>query len=172
MPDISGLANRLDAEFSAVAKEVQQSRVEYAKEQKEREKRLELLNKVFDDLGKIWRPRLELLVNKFGERVKVTPKIEPSTRGATFSFQSGHGRVRLTFSGCTDRDIEKVILNYDLEIVPVLTQFTPHAEMEFPLNRVDTDAVAKWTDDRCVDFVRTYLSLGETDWFLKGSTTK
>lgn len=168
MPDISNLVQRLDAEFSTVAEEVKKSRVEYAKEQQERQQRLNQLGKVFNELSNIWRPRLELLANKFGDRVKVSPKIEPSTRAATFAFQSSHGRVRLTFSASTDRNIEKVTLSYDLEIIPVLMRFTPHAEVEFPLSRVDADSVAKWIDDRCVDFVRTYLSLGDTSWYLEG----
>src|SRR5262249_46308714 len=50
---------------------------------------------------------------------------------------------------------------------PVLMRFQPHAEMECPLNAVNKEAVAKWIDDRIVDFVQTYFSLGENELYLK-----
>jgi YHS domain-containing protein len=46
-------------------------------------------------------------------------------------------------------------------------RFLPHDELEFPLEKVDTDAAAKWIDDRIVEFVRTYFSMGENEIYLK-----
>jgi YHS domain-containing protein len=60
-----------------------------------------------------------------------------------------------------------VILAYDLSIIPVLMQFNPHAEVDFPVNAVDKEAVAKWIDDRIVEFIRTYFTMGENDIYLK-----
>jgi YHS domain-containing protein len=108
-----------------------------------------------------------LLAKKFEGRVQTTPWIVPATREATFVFQSHLAHVRLKFSAFTDRDIQKVVLAYDLEIVPVLMRFQPHAEIEFPLNAVDQPALAKWLDDRIVDFVQTYFALGENEIYLK-----
>ena len=167
MPDISSLASRIDAEFSAVEKKVKKVQAEQMEEYKERQKRLETLGRVFDELGTIWRPRLELLVQKFGSLVQTTPRIVPSAREVTFNFQSRLARIGLKLSASTDRDIEKVILSYDLEIIPVLMRFNPHAEVEFPLNAVDKEAVARWIDDRIVEFVQTYFSLGENEVYLK-----
>ena len=167
MPDINSLASRIDAEFSAVAEKTKKFQTEQVEAYKQREKRLEQLGKVFDELRDIWKPRLELLVKKFGDRVQTTPRIVPSTREVTFNFQSRLGRVSLKFSAFTDRDIQKVILSYDLEIIPVLMRFKPHDEMEFPLDGVDKEAVAKWFDDRIVDFVQTYFSMGENEAYMK-----
>ena len=167
MPDISSLASRIDAEFSAVEEKVKKAQSEQVGEQKERQKRLEQLGNVFDQLRDIWRPRLELLVKKFGDRVQATPRIVPSTREATFDFLSRLARVRLKFSASTDRDIRKLILSYDLEIIPILMRFKNHDEVEFPLDKVDQEAVAKWLDDRIVDFVQTYFSMGENEIYLK-----
>jgi YHS domain-containing protein len=167
MSDISSLASQIDAEFTAVAEKVKKFQATQVEEHKERQKRLEQLSKTFDELREIWRPRLELLTKKFGDRAKVTPRIVPATREATFEFQSSLARVRLKFSAYTDRDIRKLTLGYDLEIIPVLMRYTPHAEVEFPLNAIDKNAVAKWFDERIVDFVRTYLSLGENDIYLQ-----
>jgi hypothetical protein len=167
MPDISNLANRIDAEFSAVEEKVKKFQVQKGEEHKQRQQRLEQLNKVFDQMRDIWSPRLELLVKKFGDRVKVTPRIVPATREATLDFQSRLAHVRLKVAAFTDRDIEKLILSYDLEILPVMMRFKHHDEVEFPLNAVDKEAAAKWIDDRIVDFVQTYFSMGENEIYLK-----
>jgi YHS domain-containing protein len=167
MPDISSLASRIDAEFSAVEEKVKKFQVGQVEEHKQRQQRLDQLGKVFDELRHIWGPRLDLLVKKFGDRVKTTPRIVPSAREASFDFQSRLAHVRLKFSAATDRDIQKVILSYDLGIIPILMRFKPHDEIEFPLNAVDKEAAAKWIDDRIVDFVQTYFALGENDIYLK-----
>lgn len=65
MSGINSLASRIDAEFSAIAQKIKKFQSEQIEEHKERQKRLEQLGKVFDDLRAIWRPRLELLLKKF-----------------------------------------------------------------------------------------------------------
>jgi hypothetical protein len=167
MSDISGLAGQIDAAFTAVEQEARKFQADQMQEHQERQKRMDKLGKVFDELREIWRPRLELLVKKFGDRVKVTPRIVPSTREAAFEFQSNLAKVSLKFSAYTDRDVKKVILGYDLDIIPILMRYTPHADIEFPLDKVDKDAAAKWVEARIVEFVRTYLSLGDNEWYLK-----
>jgi YHS domain-containing protein len=167
MPDTDSLASRIDAEFSAVEEKTKKFQVEQAESHKQRQQRLEQLGKMFDQLRDIWRPRLELLVKKFEGRVKITPRLVPSSREATFDFQSHLAQVRLKLSAFTDRDIQKLILSYDLEIIPVLMRFKHHDEVEFPLDKVDKEAVAKWIDDRIVDFVQTYFSMGENEIYLK-----
>jgi len=167
MPDIDSLASRIDAEFAAVEKKVKQFQSEQVEQHKQREKRLEQLTKVFEEMRDIWRPRLEFLVKKFGDRVQTTPRIVPSTREAIFDFQSRVARVRLKFSSLTDRDIQKVVLSYDLDIIPVLMRFKNHDEIEFPLEAVDKGVAAKWIDDRIVEFVQTYFSMGESEIYLK-----
>jgi YHS domain-containing protein len=167
MANINSLASRIDAEFTAVEEKMKTFQAEQVGQHQQRQQRLEQLGKVYDQLRDIWKPRLELLVQKFGDRVQTTPRIVPSTREVTFLFQSKQARVRLRFSATTDRDIQKVILSYDLEIIPVLIRFKAHDEVEFPLNAVDKDAVAKWFDDRIVDFVQTYFSMGENEIYLK-----
>jgi YHS domain-containing protein len=167
MPDTNNLAGRIDAEFSAAAEKIRKFQVENVEEHKQRQQRLERLSGIFEELRNIWRPRLELLAKKFGDGVKVTPRLLPSRREAAFEFQSNLAHVHLKFSAYADWDVRKVILGYDLKILPALMQFTPHAEVEFPLGAVDKDAVAKWIDDRIVEFVQTYLSLSDNEAYLK-----
>jgi len=167
MPDIGELVGRIDAAFSAVDEKYKKAVMENVQTYQERQKRLVGLGKVFDQLREIWKPRLELLAKKFGDRVQVAPHLIPSTREVIFEFQSKLARIRLKFSATTDRDITKVILSYDLDIIPVFVRFDAHSEMEMPLDAVDPEKVGRWFDDRIVSFVNTYLSLHENDYYLK-----
>jgi YHS domain-containing protein len=167
MADITNLTSRIDAEFSAVEEKVKKFQVEQAEVHKQREKRLEQLNRVLDDLRAIWKPRLEYLMQKFGDRVQAAPRIVGSTREVKFQFKSQLASVSLKLSAFADRNVEKVTLAYDLEIIPVLMRYKHHDEIEFPINAVDKAAVGRWFDDRIVEFVQTYFSMGENDIYLK-----
>ena len=169
MPDTNSLASRIDAEFKAVEEKVKEFQVQQSQEHKGRQQRLEQLGKKFDELAQIWKPRLDLLVSKFKDRVQAKPRIVPSTREVTFEFQSKLAHVSLKFSAFTDRDVQKVILSYNLGIIPVLMRFKSHAEVEFPLNAVDKEAVAKWIDDRIVEFIQAYFAMGENEIYMKDS---
>ncbi len=167
MSDLSSLSSRIDAEFTAVGERHRKGEADQRRADQERQERMEKLGQVFDRLRDIWKPRLEMLVKKFGDRVHVTPRIIPAAREAAFEFQSNVARIRLRFSATTDRDVTKVILSSDLDIVPVLWRFDRHAELEFPLDQVDPDEAAKWVDERILAFVKTYLSINETEFHLK-----
>jgi hypothetical protein len=159
--EATSLSSRIDAEFVVVEEKVKEMRSERLRFYRERRERLQRLNVVFRKLAEAWKPRLDTLLQKFGDKVEVTPRLTPSTREATFMFASELGRIHLRFSASTDLDIRKVILGYDLEIIPMFFRYEPHAELVFPLDKVDEEAAGRWVDDRIVDFVRTYLSMGE-----------
>jgi YHS domain-containing protein len=167
MPDLNDLACRIDAEFSAAAEHVEKRPEERARDNRERQQRLERLSEAFERLREIWKPRLDLLVKKLGDRLQATVRVVPTNREATFELQSGLACVRLRFSALTDRDVTKLILSNDLEIVPALTYFDPHDEIEFALDAVDAEAAARWIDNRIVQFVQIYASLIENDVHLK-----
>ncbi len=164
MATVSNLIDRINTEFAAVEEKKSKRRAEHEQQHEARQKRLETFGKVLNDLRDIWRPRLEALAQQFGERVKVSPHVEPCRREATFAFESTVARITLRFSTTTDRDITKVILGYDLEIIPALLRFDSHAEVEYPLDAVDRETAARWVDDRIVEFVKTYLRLHEGEY--------
>jgi YHS domain-containing protein len=167
MSETSTLAGRIDAAFSAIQEKAKKFQAEQVAAYKGREQRVAQLGKLTDELIEIWKPRLEVLAKKFGDRVKVTPRIVPSGREATFDFQSKLAKVHLRFSAATDSEVRKLILSYDLEILPVLMEFTPHAQLAIPIEAVDKQAVAEWVDDRILDFVKTYLAMHENEYYLK-----
>jgi YHS domain-containing protein len=167
MSDVSSLVSRIDAEFTALDAKLKRAQAEQVHEQQERQKRLEAFARLVDDLRDVWRPRLDALAAKFGDRAKVQPRITPSSREATYEFQSDLARIRLKFSAWADRDVRNLTFASDLEIVPNLMKYDAHSEKEFPLDAVDREALGRWMDDRIVSFVRTYLSLHENDYYLK-----
>ena len=167
MADVDSLLKRIDAEFTALDQRIKQAQVEKTHEYQERQKRLAAFEKLLTELPAVWQPRLEALTRRFGDKVKAIPKATSSGREGTFDFQSDLARIRLRLSASTDRDVRKLVLDYNLEILPILMKFDSHQQAEWPLDAVDRQAIANWVDDRLVDFVKTYLSLHQNEWYLK-----
>lgn len=168
MADVNDLLKRIDAEFDTARDKIKTLQAEKTQEHVERQRRLESFDKVLGELANVWRPKLEALQAKFGDRAKVTPTVTPGRRSAAFKFDSELARVDMRLSAFTDADARRAIFSYDLEILPILMKFDSHSEIDFPLDSVDREALGKWVDDRIVGFVRIYLSLHENQYYLKG----
>lgn len=167
MADINELLKRIDGEFAASEQKIKSFQAEHMQAYEERQRRLKTFEEVCERLQAIWRPRLEALAQRFGERVKLTPRIGAELRQASFAFDSNLAHIDLQFQASTDQEVRKLVLDYELKILPILMKFEPHAQTEFPLDAVNPAAVAKWIDDRIVEFVRTYLSLHQNELYLK-----
>jgi len=72
------------------------------------------------------------------------------------------GVAKVRFGLSHDSDVRNVVLDYDLDIIPVFFRFNPHSRLEVPLEGFDESAVAKWLDDRVVEFAETYVELLST----------
>ncbi len=167
MAEVDQLLGRIDAELSAMKQRVEGHREKHKQEYEGRKQRLDLFAKTCERLRKVWTPPLEALAKKFGKQATMAPSVTPSLREVTFKFDSQLARIELRFSATADTDVRKLVLEYDLMIRPILMEFTRHAQAEFPLEIIDESAVAKWIEDRIVDFVRTYVSLHENEYYLK-----
>jgi len=172
MPNVDTLIGRIDAEFAALGDKIKRAQGERMQEHEDRQKRLAAFEKELEALPEVWKPRLEALIQRFGDRAKVSPLLTSSSRAVSLDFQSELAKIRLRFSAATDQDIRKLVLNYDLEILPVLMQFDSHQQAEWPLESLDKQAIADWVDDRIVSFVKTYLSLHENEYYLKEHMVK
>jgi hypothetical protein len=168
MATTDSLSDRIDAEIDAAFKRVEKLKTQNVDEFQGRQQRLEKLDRILEELREIWRPRLDALAKKFGERVKVQPQIDPGRRSAKFKFKSELASIDLRFAVAPDSDVRNLAFTYDLEVLPILMKFDSHDTIEFPLDAVDKTALGKWLDDRIVDFVKTYLSLHENQYYLKG----
>ncbi len=161
------LQSRIEAEFAANEQKLKGFQAEAVQAYEARQERLKTFEKVCQELQEITRPRLETLSEKFGGKMKVTPQVSKGRRTAAMDFQSDLASVKLQFTASTDNDVQKLVLDYNLEVLPILMKFDPHAQAEFPLESVNKDAVGQWIDDRIVDFVRTYLSISHNEYYLK-----
>ena len=132
-----------------------------------RQQRLECFEQTVDALRELWEPRLEALAKRFGKNMDVTPIQERGRRAVSMEFGSNLARILLRFAVSPDADARKLVVTYDVEILPVLMKFDSHRELELPLDAVDKAQLAQWLDDRIVDFVHTYLSLHENEYYLK-----
>lgn len=168
MADVSSLLQRIDGEFANSETKIKTLRDEKAQVYEARQARLEVFQQACEKLREVWRPRLEALAERFGKRVKVTPRVTRQLREAEFQFDSNLANIQLRFTATTDEDVRKLVLDYQLEILPILMKFEPHVQAEFPLEGTDPKAIEKWVDDRIIDFVRTYLSLHQNEYYLKG----
>lgn len=161
------LLERIDAEFDAAEAREKEAVAQKVQEYEDRQRRFHLLAHVLEQLPPIWRPRLEALAKKFGDKVNVEPKLEPGRRSATFRFDCELAQINLRFSVAPDPEVRKLVVRYDLDILPILMKYENHSEIEFPLEAIDKAALTKWLDDRIVSFVKTYLALRENQYYLK-----
>lgn len=167
MTNVNELLDRIDAEFESSEKRLDEFRKQEIKEFQGRQQRLDQFANACSLLRGIWHPRLEALAAKFGDKVNVTPTVSPNSRVATFKFNSPLAAIELTFRAATDFDVNNLVLDYDLHILPVLMKFDSHSQVEFPLAKIDPEAVGRWIDDRIVDFVKTYLALTQNEYYLR-----
>jgi YHS domain-containing protein len=167
MSDVSVLLERIDAEFSALEGKIKRAQDERLQEHQERQNRLTTFKRELDSLPEVWGPRLDALMERFGDYAKVAPRLESTSRAVTMDFETELARIRLRLSATTDHDVRNLILAYDLEILPALMQFDSHQQGQWPIDAIDRRAVGDWVDDRIVSFVKTYLSLHENEYYLK-----
>jgi YHS domain-containing protein len=167
MADVNKLMDRINAEFSAAELQQKQLQAERVEAYHGRQQRLEQFEHTLVRLKDIWNPRLETLAKKFAEQVEVKPSIEPAKRSGTFAFKSPLAHIKLRFAAAPDGDVKNVVFTYDLEILPILMKFDSHSELTMPIDKVDEKKLGDWFDDRIVDFVKTYLTLHENQYYLK-----
>jgi YHS domain-containing protein len=167
MCDTNDLAARIDGVISAAKDKMKAAQQELLHEHVDRQARLERYTAALPALQAVTKPRLELLAKRFGERVEITPHVSGNTRTARFAFKSPLAHITMTVSGFPDREAKNVVVEYDLEIIPVLMQFESHAEFSTPIDNPDTAGLGQWLDDRIVGFVETYMKMHEIEHYTK-----
>lgn len=168
MSSTTALLDRLDAEFRGAEEKVKQYQVEQVKEFEGRQQRLEQFVALCSRLTEVWRPRLEALAEKLKNRVQVEPHVTADRRAAIFTFQSAVARFQLTFTAMTDEDVRHLVLDYSLDVLPILMKFEKNAQLVLPLDDIDPAAVGGWIDDRIIDAVRVYFDIHRNANYLKG----
>lgn len=165
--DGGSLTDRIKAEFNAQQQRSKAAEQDRAKESQEREQRLAKFNATCESLKGIWGPRIQEFAKQFGDTIKVMPTITPTQREAKVVFMTDMANITMTLTAAASPDIRKLVLDYDLLILPMFMEYERHVRAEFPLEAVDPKAVGAWIDDRLVGCVKVYLSLRENQLYLQ-----
>jgi YHS domain-containing protein len=72
------------------------------------------------------------------------------------------GTVKLNFRLGHDSDVRNIMLDYNLEIIPVFFKYNAHARLDMPLEAFNEAAVSKWLDDCLIQFANDFLEMHAT----------
>lgn len=162
MSDVSQFADKLKSAFAASKERVAQIQEEAGQQYQELQQRYEQYDRLVQHLGpNIARPRLEKLAEHF-PGMEGTPSITRHGREVTLNFMKtpqALASIKLRLRMTHDADIRNLVLEYDLEILPVYIEYERSSRTEFPLDSVTDDQVSAWLDDRLLAFVNTFLEM-------------
>jgi YHS domain-containing protein len=163
MSDVSKLLGWLDEAIAGAREKVQQQNRDLLQDYAESQKRLQRFEQARDQVRAIARPRLEALARRFGDLVRIKPCITQTRATATLEFQSSNAFLTLTFSVVPDQAVRNLVVEYDLDVIPVLLMFESHAEFRAPIDNLDPAALETWLDEWIVKFVEFYVRLHESE---------
>lgn len=161
------LSNRIRAEFDASARRKADSEAAREEESRRRADRLAQFDRVCEEMKSVWGPRFEAFAKQFGDRLQITPRLEPGKREAAILFQTPMANMTLTLTASPNADVSSLVLNYDLLVVPAYFEYERYSRMETPLASPDRDAVGRWIDDCLVSCVRVYLTMRENEFHVR-----
>lgn len=166
--DLDGFIARMDALIGEEGRNIMQFQQENVRLYRERQQRLAKYEEEIRRLIPTLTPRIRAFTERFKDIVKVERVKRAHTRELVFHFRSGLAYVTLKLSAYPDQDVRNIIFGYDLEIIPILMKYDSVLTLEQPLYDINTAAVLDWLDDRLVAFVRTYLSISNNGYYLRG----
>lgn len=117
MVQAAPLSERIKAEFDLRVQRLKAAEQRHATEARDHDVRLARFGMVCDDLRAVWRPRLEEFARQFGDKIKVSPVIEPSRREAKVQFLTDLANMTLTLTASPNADITKLVLDYELLVI-------------------------------------------------------
>ena len=118
-------------------------------------------------LRSIWEPRRDALLARLKDIIHLQPVARDEFGKFAFSIDSTLARISLRFSFSHDPDVRSILLEYNLEIVPILMKFDNHSTLGLQLENFDQQVAALWLEDRMVSFVRTFVQLNGNQHYLK-----
>jgi YHS domain-containing protein len=167
MTDTRELSARIEGLLTAVKDKARQNEQAALKAALERQARLAVYEQAQARVVELAKPRLEILAERAGERVTVTPKVTETRREVTFEFHSPKAYITLSFSVAPDQHVENVVVDCNLKIVPVLWKFDSHSEFRSPVTALDEPGLVRWLDDRIVGFVDLFIQIHEGELFAR-----
>lgn len=163
MSEVNNLLERIDGAIAAARERVRQQQQPLLQDYAERQKRLQRFEQARDQVRAIAKPRLEALAKRFGDKVQVTPKVSQSRASATLDFKSPEAFITLTFSVAPDQEVQNIVVEYDLDVMPVLMMYESHSEFRAPIGNLNTAALEAWADEWILKFVEFYIRMHESE---------
>ena len=168
MTTIDDFSERLDMEFGLMPIAIEEQRALLEREYHERQERFEeSFVPALAQLRLIWEPRRDALLARFGDTIHVMPAAQDEFGTVTFLLDSTLARIILRFTFSHDPEVRNLILDYHLEIVPILMKIDDHSTLELQLENFDSEVAALWLEDRMVSFIRTIVELNGNQYYLK-----
>ncbi|TWU05174.1 hypothetical protein CA54_58620 [Symmachiella macrocystis] len=169
MAGLNDLTARLDAEFAEFEQGIDALQASAQSDYEARKSRFHaLFEPAANRIVELARPRLQLLVERFRDRVNVQPVMTQYLREVTFSFDSQPAQTVLKFSLSHDASVKNLTLDRDLDILPILFKCDPHASLCMPLDQIDEEEITNWFDEQIVSFVKTAKEMHRNNNYLKG----
>jgi YHS domain-containing protein len=165
--DVNDLVARIEGALTKVTDRIKQEQHQELRLHQDRQELLKEYAKAQAKVVEIAKPRLEALAKRAGERATVTPSVSETRRSVRFEFRSPKVFITLTFAVAPDKDVKNVVVDQNLQVVPVLWSFDSHSEFITPIKAVDADGLAKWLDDRIVAFVELFVQIHESELYDK-----
>jgi YHS domain-containing protein len=165
MRELDNFNTRLDTEFALLPAAIEQKRCDIDREYHGRQQRfVDAFMPAIAKLRQIWEPRSDALLSRFKDIIHVEE--DDDFTKVTFSFDSSLAQVTLRFSFRHDPEVRNMILDYDLEILPILMKFDSNSTLELPLAAFDEQAATAWLEDRLVSFVHSFVELNKNQHYL------
>lgn len=169
MTDTTELLSRLDVAFQGAEVTIRRYQTEDEHRVTDRQQRMEQFVQLCDRLQHVWHRHLEAFSQKLKSQVEVISSVTKSHRSAAIKFHSRRATFNLTLTAMTDIDVRRFVLDYTLEIVPILMSFAKNRQLKLPLDNVDPEVVGEWIDDRLVETVQVYFQLHQSCYYLRES---
>jgi YHS domain-containing protein len=167
MATLDDFTGRLDAEFARLSAGIEQRRLAIDREYEQRQRRVvEEFVPAVAKVREIFAPRSEALIARFKDIIPVHAAVRDDFSKVAFSFDSSLARVTLRFDFVHDEEVKKMILVYDLEILPILMKFESHSTLESPLTDLHEQTVAEWLESRMLSFTRSFVELNANPVYL------
>jgi YHS domain-containing protein len=167
MSSVADLEQRLASEIETARNQVRaiQNRAEQSFEATR--SRFRVFLKVARQIRKLARARLEVLARKIP--MEGRPSIVRSRNSYHLAIAchvpSELAQVKLRFALGHDADLQNLSLDYELDVLPVYLRFAPREHLDLPVADYREETVARWLDDRIVDFARVFLQIPLTEQY-------
>lgn len=168
MTELNNLDRQIRERLAAAEQRRRECQAQVERHQLELDQRLQRFDQLAGQLIQtVILPRLHKLAEHF-DNAELLPLEQVKRYQCICRFRHTErfpASTKLSLTVSHDGQIQRLIVSYDLEILPVFFQFDRHDEVAFPLEGVEEQRLAEWVDAKLLQFVDTYLQLEIADQY-------